>query len=255
MRTVRILRLRMLAAAAAAALLATPALAQMYPGEDVTVNPAGLPTPAWETPGRIVLHRPVHRRVHHHAAAKAADQTATATPPSTETAAPPAETPPPAPEKKTAKAKPGHEAPAQSADTANNPLPFTFGGTDATLGAQPAPAKTDTQNAGLAKRGEIRFEHNATDPQPYQLDGIKTLAGDLNSAIEAGATKIQLQAYAGAPGDKSSDARRLALRRALAVRQLLIDDGVPSSRIDVRAMGGITDNGQPDRVDVFVRAS
>jgi hypothetical protein len=39
------------------------------------------------------------------------------------------------------------------------------------------------------------------------------------------------------------------------VRQLLIDDGVPSARIDVRAMGGSDDSGPADRVDVFVRAS
>jgi hypothetical protein len=62
-------------------------------------------------------------------------------------------------------------------------------------------------------------------------------------------------AYGGAPGDKSSDARRIALKRATAIRQLLIDNGVPASRIDVRAMGGITDKGEPDRVDVYVHAS
>ena len=83
---------------------------------------------------------------------------------------------------------------------------------------------------------------------------MKQLAGDLNSALDAGARKIQLDAYGGAPGDKSSDARRVSLHRALVIRQLLIDDGVPASRIDVRAMGGIDDNGNADRVDVYVRA-
>jgi hypothetical protein len=29
---------------------------------------------------------------------------------------------------------------------------------------------------------------------------------------------------------------------------------VPADRIDVRAMGGATDKGEPDRVDVYVRA-
>ena len=54
---------------------------------------------------------------------------------------------------------------------------------------------------------------------------------------------MQLLAYGGQRGDKSSDARRLSLKRALIVRQLLIDNGVPSERIDVRAMGGVDDNG------------
>jgi hypothetical protein len=40
----------------------------------------------------------------------------------------------------------------------------------------------------------------------------------------------------------------------LVIRQILIEDGVPSERIDVRAMGGIDDHGAPDRVDVFVNA-
>ena len=99
---------------------------------------------------------------------------------------------------------------------------------------------------------ELRMEEGEMS---IQFDGVKLLAGNLNAALEAGAARIQIEAYGGAPGDKSSDARRLSLKRALAVRQLLIDDGVPSSRIDVRAMGGVDDKGPVDRVDVFVRAS
>ena len=93
-----------------------------------------------------------------------------------------------------------------------------------------------------------------SSPSPAQYHGVKVLADNLNAALEKGAAAIQLEAYGGAPGDKSSDARRLSLRRALAVRQLLIDDGVPSARIDVRPMGGADDRDQPDRVDVFIRA-
>ena len=63
-------------------------------------------------------------------------------------------------------------------------------------------------------------------------------------------------AYGGAPGDKSSDARRISLKRALAVREALIVDGVPADRIDVRALGGVSadDSGATDRVDIFVKA-
>ena len=55
-------------------------------------------------------------------------------------------------------------------------------------------------------------------------------------------------------GDKGSDSRRLSLKRALVIRELLIEDGVPSEKIDVRAMGGTDDGGAADRVDVFLRA-
>jgi len=115
-------------------------------------------------------------------------------------------------------------------------------------------AGSDNDHAGLIKRGAVMFEKGATDPSPAQFDGVKILAGDLSAALESGASRIQLEAYGGAPGDKSTDARRLSLKRALAVRQLLIDNGVPSNRIDVRAMGGVDDKGPTDRVDVFLRA-
>jgi outer membrane protein OmpA-like peptidoglycan-associated protein len=118
------------------------------------------------------------------------------------------------------------------------------------------PAKTDmADHSHLAKHGAVIFDKGASDPSPAQFTGVKVLAGDLGSALQAGTTRVELQAYGGAPGDKSSDARRLSLKRALAVRQLLIDDGLPSDRIDVRAMGGIDDKGPADRVDVFIRAS
>jgi outer membrane protein OmpA-like peptidoglycan-associated protein len=45
----------------------------------------------------------------------------------------------------------------------------------------------------------------------------------------------------------------MSLKRALAIRQVLIDDGVPSERIDVRAMGGVDDDGPTDRVDVYTK--
>jgi outer membrane protein OmpA-like peptidoglycan-associated protein len=117
------------------------------------------------------------------------------------------------------------------------------------------PAKADTgDRAHLTKHGAVLFDKGVSDPSPAQFTGVKVLASDLSSALQAGSARVQLEAYGGAPGDKSSDARRLSLKRALAVRQLLIDDGLPSSRIDVRAMGGIDDKGPADRVDVFVRA-
>ena len=56
-------------------------------------------------------------------------------------------------------------------------------------------------------------------------------------------------------GDKSSESRRLSLRRALAIRQLLIDKGIPANRIDVKAMGGIDDHGNADRVDIWLRGA
>lgn len=120
--------------------------------------------------------------------------------------------------------------------------------------AKPASAKPAPSDAGLVKRSVILFAKDAPDPAEGARGAIKFLATDLNAAMTRPASRIELQAYGGAKGDKGSDARRLSLKRALAIRQVLIDDGVSPDRIDVRAMGGADDTGPLDRVDVFVRA-
>ncbi len=108
--------------------------------------------------------------------------------------------------------------------------------------------------AGLTKQMQIIFAPNMPDPSPDAIDAIKGLAVPLNSALSGGASRITVVAYGGTRGDKSSDARRLSLKRARIIRQLLIDGGVPAERIDVRAMGGATDGNAADRVDIFTKA-
>lgn len=108
-------------------------------------------------------------------------------------------------------------------------------------------------NSGMTRRSQILFPRGVPDISSSTVDKMRAVAADLNTLLGAGASRVQLDAYGGAPGDKGSDARRLSLKRALGVRQLLIEDGVPSEKIDVRAMGGIEDGGAPDRVDVLVR--
>ena len=64
--------------------------------------------------------------------------------------------------------------------------------------------------------------------------------------------RLQLLAYAGSRSVTASQARRLSLSRALAVRSYLIEQGVRSTRIDVRALGNKSEAGPTDRVDVIV---
>ena len=117
-----------------------------------------------------------------------------------------------------------------------------------------APAGPVTGNENLRKRSVIMFAKDAPDPAQAALGAIKFLANDLNAAMTGPNARVELQAFGGAKGDKGSEARRLSLKRALAIRQVLIDDGVSSDRIDVQAMGGVDDTGPADRVDVFVKA-
>ena len=67
-----------------------------------------------------------------------------------------------------------------------------------------------------------------------------------------GALRIQLLAYAGAKGGSTSQAQRLSLSRALAARSYLIEKGIRSTRIDVRALGNRSGNGPTDRIDIIV---
>ncbi len=64
--------------------------------------------------------------------------------------------------------------------------------------------------------------------------------------------RLQLMAYAGGPSLSSSLARRMSLSRALSVRSFLIESGVRSTRIDVRALGNKTTEEPVNRVDLNI---
>jgi len=63
--------------------------------------------------------------------------------------------------------------------------------------------------------------------------------------------RIELQAFAGDAGSVTSTQRRISLKRALAVRQVLLEQGIVAERMDVRALGGATGNTPLDRVDIL----
>jgi outer membrane protein OmpA-like peptidoglycan-associated protein len=116
------------------------------------------------------------------------------------------------------------------------------------------PAAVD-EMAGWNKTGLIEFLPDQGEVADGRMDAVRFLAGSLNSTLSASpSSRVQILAYGGTRGDKGSDARRLSLRRALSVRQILIDSGVSRDQIDVRAMGGADDGGPADRVDVYVRS-
>src|SRR5471030_1648326 len=207
----------------------------LYPGGEYSRTVPPLLYPG-ERSGPIKLHMPgPHRRAIAHAA--------------------------PAPAKLKPVAKAEHAPQRTPTPSAPNENPF---GCAANLGnvfgsAAPPPRRTApagpaTGNESLTKRSVILFAKNAPDPAKAALGAIKFLAGDLNASMTSPNARVELQAFGGTKGDKGSDARRLSLKRALAIRQVLIDDGVAPDRIDVRAMGGTDDSGPTDRVDVYVKA-
>ncbi|MEE2661780.1 MAG: OmpA family protein [Pseudomonadota bacterium] len=78
---------------------------------------------------------------------------------------------------------------------------------------------------------------------------LDTIAASLK---QRNSLRVQLLAYADRATGTLSQTRRLSLSRALAVRSHLINQGIRSTRIDVRALGNKYEDGIPDRVDVIV---
>lgn len=66
------------------------------------------------------------------------------------------------------------------------------------------------------------------------------------------ASSVNVIAYASGKPDDASAARRLSLSRGMAVRSVLLDSGVPSERIYVRALGATATDGPADRVELTV---
>lgn len=265
-----------------------PAAAQMYPGEDVTVNPAAAggprtllypdgkhirtlppllqPGQTSSAPAPIHLHMPVrHRRTVRREEATPATEAGEQVPaPVTRqaTVAPEAVAPE-APAPGASETPDGRGAPAA--------IPFSFSGDTAAAPARTTPAKPAARPAqtavaaarplpeatpgrGETKQAAILFDDGDSVLTDSSNARLKDLASSLMTALASGADEVELVAYGGSPGDKSSAARRLSLKRALAVREGLIMRGVPANRIDVRALGGVEDNGPTDRVDIFIKS-
>jgi outer membrane protein OmpA-like peptidoglycan-associated protein len=102
------------------------------------------------------------------------------------------------------------------------------------------------QTAPAAPAITVPFEAQSVE---IAQAGRGALDGLARSLSERGVRQIEVRGYAS--GDDVSDARKLALARALSVRSYLIDQGV-KARIEVNV------NGQParcaprERVDVLV---
>jgi len=151
--------------------------------------------------------------------------------------------------------------PAESTP-APEPMPSTSAPSAPAAQPTPAPAPAPTpapaQSAALppasAQVGEIRvvFEDESAELTVTAKGLLEGVAKELMNNADA---RVQLLAYAKGGDDGTSRARRLSLSRALAVRAFLIEKGVRSTRMDVRALGSGFKDGPPDRVDILPQES
>lgn len=92
----------------------------------------------------------------------------------------------------------------------------------------------------------ITFGIDETDLPASADSALVPLAEQMQSNENV---RVQLLAYASSADGSPSSVRRKSLSRALSVRKFLMDRGVPSTRIEVRALGDQNEGGAPDRVD------
>jgi outer membrane protein OmpA-like peptidoglycan-associated protein len=116
--------------------------------------------------------------------------------------------------------------------------------------APPAP----TQLASAASIGgalnTVKFAAGAVDLPSDSQAMLNTVAAKL---MADDTLRVQLIAHASGTADQAMEARRVSLARAVAVRAYLIDKGVRSLRMDVRALGNRADDGPPgDQVDLLI---
>ena len=150
----------------------------------------------------------------------------------------PASAPPPAPKMaKPAPARPPAPKMAKPAPALTPPAPA----------AAPKPQAAGISGPGAAPLRSVAFAPGNAD---LSGDSHKVLDSFTASLTEDPNLRMQLLAYAGEPNLSASQARRLSLSRALAVRSYLISKGIRSTRIDVRALGNKVPSGTPNRVDL-----
>ncbi len=163
----------------------------------------------------------------------------------------------PTPTRGAAKPKPtGKSAPAPATGTATKSTPSPPAIQAAAppklpiRAPDPAPATAKTPPPLLvAKPPEpvwLTFDSEKADIKPDAAAAITALV----RAIPVHETaSVNVAAYAAGRFDDPSTARRLSLSRGMAVRAALIDGGIPSTQIYVRALGAAApDGGAADRV-------
>lgn len=96
----------------------------------------------------------------------------------------------------------------------------------------------------------LKYPPGASEPNEEALTQIQK---DVLTQLEDNpGWRVQIQAFASPAGEGVSNARRISLSRALAVRTWLMDKGIEASRMDVRALGAESDRQPLDRVDMVL---
>ncbi len=130
--------------------------------------------------------------------------------------------------------------------------------TESTADVIDPPAAEETQTAALVAPAEtpsppdeftISYGVGNSDVPDSANDDLRLLAARMVKNTDL---RVEFIAFASDAEDSVSRSRRLSLERAVNVRKMLLDSGVDSSRVNLRALGEQSGDGAPDRIDVIV---
>lgn len=118
-----------------------------------------------------------------------------------------------------------------------------------TSGAMLDAGKAMAETAPLVQK-TVLFQSGVSALPSDASAAVNELAQQMKNNREA---KIILSAYADGSSQAGAAARRLSLQRAILMRDALNKQGVPISRVEVKAQTAAPDEINPDRVDVTVQ--
>ncbi len=135
----------------------------------------------------------------------------------------------------------GQNAQPPAAGTAVAADPAAAATTAAAGPAQPAPTPPELLGRLAFDKDQVILD----DRQRQELDKIATRLR-ANPAL-----RIMIDSYASPREGQASDARRISVKRAVALRKYLITKGLVQERISVRALGDTVADEPKDRADVM----
>jgi outer membrane protein OmpA-like peptidoglycan-associated protein len=131
----------------------------------------------------------------------------------------------------------------------------------AAAAAPPAkrPTRVATLESGIEGRARaepaltLSFTPGSTGLSQESRDTLQRFA----RTFAAHPGRLEITAYANSGDGSAAGARRLSLKRALAVREVLLGQGVAATRMDVRALGGsgAAAGGDPNRLELTVEGA
>ena len=232
---------------------------------DLTARPSRKPTPpqatsSQETRTAARQEAPEDQQSGETAAEPepASDTTASDTPESTQTAASQATEPDTAGSDPQTTQTSNQTQPTNQSETATPTEAQNQTPTETAEAGSAGGAATETGDSGQTQTASLPPEGLPEQMRLMFADGSASLSDGAKQELDRLAQvlednprqRVQLMAFAEGTEDTASQARRLSLSRALAVRTYLIDQGIRSTRMDVRALGATADQGPLDRVDI-----